>query len=229
MTREEALKVLLNEWKCIDRNDGVNCDRKCESCDLVMDSFVLKDACNMTIKALEQQPCDDAISRILTRMWNYRGKHTTSIDKVAMEQIIRDELSSVTRQTNCEYDKSGYCYSDDSCNYQFGDSAEFCGIHEDRQKPETVTEFADRCRECGARYGKLLRKWIPVNERLPYPWDERYLVSLAWGGIDVMEYKSTGFHNYGSFTPVPIESIIAWMPLPKPYNPQESEDKDEQS
>lgn len=24
------------------------------------------------------------------------------------------------------------------------------------QEPETVTEFADRCRECGAKYGKLL-------------------------------------------------------------------------
>lgn len=32
------------------------------------------------------------------------------------------------------------------------------------QNPETVTEFADRCRECGAKYGKLLKqksgKWI---------------------------------------------------------------------
>ena len=32
------------------------------------------------------------------------------------------------------------------------------------QKSETVTEFADRCRECGAKYGKLLEqksgKWI---------------------------------------------------------------------
>lgn len=60
-------------------------------------------------------------------------------------------------------------------------------------------------------------RWIPVSERLPYIWDERYLVSLAWGGVGVMEYKSTGFHNYGSFTPVPIESITAWMPLPEPY------------
>ena len=42
------------------------------------------------------KPCDDAVSRILKRMWNCRGKHTTSIDKVAMEQIIRDELFSVT-------------------------------------------------------------------------------------------------------------------------------------
>ena len=61
------------------------------------------------------------------------------------------------------------------------------------------------------------QRWIPCSERLPDMWDERYLVSLAWGGIGVMEYKSTGFHTYGSFTPVPIESITAWMPLPEPY------------
>ena len=69
-------------------------------------------------------------------------------------------------------------------------------------------------------------RWIPVSERLPDLWDERYLVSLAWGGVGVMEYKSTGFHNYGSFSPVPIETVTAWMPLPKPYVPQESEDKE---
>jgi hypothetical protein len=55
MTNAEAIKILLNEWKCIDRNDGVHCDRKCESCDLVMDSAVLKDAYNLAIKALEAQ------------------------------------------------------------------------------------------------------------------------------------------------------------------------------
>ena len=58
-----------------------------------------KKAIKAAIKALEQQPCDDAISRILTRMWNCRGKHTTSIDKVKMEQIIRDELS-VTQKSS---------------------------------------------------------------------------------------------------------------------------------
>jgi len=60
-------------------------------------------------------------------------------------------------------------------------------------------------------------QWIPCSERLPDMWDERYLVSLAWGGIGVMEFKSTGFHNYGSFAPVPIESVTAWMPLPEPW------------
>jgi len=35
-------------------------------------------------------------------------------------------------------------------------------------KSETVTEFADRCRECGAKYGRLLKeksgKWILLDE-----------------------------------------------------------------
>lgn len=67
--------------------------------------------------------------------------------------------------------------------------------------------------------------WIPVSERLPDLWDERYLVSLAWGGVGVMEYKSTGFHNYGSFSPVPIETVTAWMPLPEPYKEESEENK----
>lgn len=73
---------------------------------------------------------------------------------------------------------------------------------------------------------ELEDRWIPVAERLPDLWDERYLVSLAWGGVGVMEYKSTGFHNYGSFSPVPIEAVLAWMPLPEPYKKPYKEEQD---
>ena len=52
------------------------------------------EALKMAIEALEQEPCGEAITRILRRMWNCRGKHTASIDKVKMEQIIRDELQN---------------------------------------------------------------------------------------------------------------------------------------
>jgi len=70
------------------------------------------DVTETIIKALEQEPCGDAISRILKRMWNCRGNHTTSIDKVKMEQIIRDELSSATTESKigcegCIYEKNG--------------------------------------------------------------------------------------------------------------------------
>lgn len=57
------------------------------------------------LTSVNPQPCDDAISRILKRMWNCRGKHTTSIDKVKMEQIIREELSSVTKKTLSDREK----------------------------------------------------------------------------------------------------------------------------
>ena len=87
MTREEAIKVLLDEWKCIDRNDGINCDRKCESCDLVMDSFVLKDAYNMAIKALEQEPCDDAnANQHNSNALNDVGQHTNALEVDAISR-----------------------------------------------------------------------------------------------------------------------------------------------
>ena len=55
MTDREAIDVLFNEWKCIDRNDGINCDRKCKSCDLVMDVETIREAYNMAISALQEQ------------------------------------------------------------------------------------------------------------------------------------------------------------------------------
>lgn len=55
MTDREAIDVLFNEWKCIDRNDGIHCDRKCESCDLVMDVGIIREAFNMAISALQAQ------------------------------------------------------------------------------------------------------------------------------------------------------------------------------
>ncbi len=93
--------------------------------------------------ALEQQPCDDAISRILTRMWNCRGKHTTSIDKVKMEQIIRDELPSVTRQTG-EWIDDGW-YADGHSHKVFHCSE--CG-HNVLGFKEDLSKF---CLNCGAK------------------------------------------------------------------------------
>lgn len=76
--------------------------------------------------------CDDAINRILKRMWNCRGKHTTSIDKVAMEQIIRDELPPVTPKQ-----KYGKWIVIDDCE-----------------------QFIAKCSECGRLYdSRLISKY----------------------------------------------------------------------
>ena len=64
-------------------------------CDEISNEAYKKIVCHCE----EQEPCEDAMNRILKRMWNCRGKHTTSIDKVKMEQILRDELPLVNPQT----------------------------------------------------------------------------------------------------------------------------------
>lgn len=98
MTREEA----INKWIIPAIRNTWN-DKKCEEilkalkqepCDHYTEGY-FKGYDDGQKGKLEQEPCDDAITRILKRMWNCRGKHTTSIDKVKMEQIIRDELPSV--------------------------------------------------------------------------------------------------------------------------------------
>ena len=100
-----------------------------------------EEALDMAIKALSQEPCDDAISRILKRMWNCRGKHTTSIDKVAMKQIIRDELSVTQKSGRWKVHRKYYECS--SCGSQI--SNEFfvsfkycphCGAKMEREDKE---------------------------------------------------------------------------------------------
>ena len=84
--------------------------------------------------------------------------------------------------------------------------------------------------------------WIPVSERLPDR-DGQYLVTKAIGKytcIDCIDYSTNlsktalDFHgknyagwyehdtDYGYFE---THRVIAWMPLPKPFEPQESEEQ----
>ncbi len=55
-------------------------------------------------------------------------------------------------------------------------------------------------------------KWIPVSERLPEE-DGLYLV-YAEEQPFVCRFEDNGFF---------IDDVLAWMPLPKPYKPQERE------
>ena len=98
-------------------------------------------------------------------------------------------------------------------------------------KSETVTEFADRCRECGARYGKLLKqkqgKWIPCSERLPEE-GESVIASTKYGVYPEARYtKEYGWewaYEAGTDYWRELEEVEAWMPLPKRYKPQESKE-----
>lgn len=64
MIREEAIAIIENEKKCVNRaNKNDYCNRDCYNCELVKTDTEILEALDMAIKALEQQPCDDCISR----------------------------------------------------------------------------------------------------------------------------------------------------------------------
>lgn len=96
-----------------------------------------------------EEPCGDAISRILKRMWNCRGEHTTSIDKVKMEQIIRDELPSVTPQPKVGkwlYDKTIENWRCSICN-ETPKTLGYVGTD------DFMAEHFKFCNHCGMKMG----------------------------------------------------------------------------
>jgi hypothetical protein len=81
-------------------------------------------------------------------------------------------------------------------------------------------------------------EWIPVGERLPKE-DESVLLTICANSSVYGFNKNFVKVMYGSYSPCEdkrdwivngvryyIDNVIAWMPLPKPYDPQESEDND---
>jgi len=118
MTNEEAIAIIENEKKCVNRaNKNDYCNRDCYNCELVKTDTEILTALDTAIQALSQQPCEDVVSR----------------------KDIQDYIAKYLSQ---------YLYEDvrqavEAIDTYIGDMPSVT------QKSETVTEFADRCRECG--------------------------------------------------------------------------------
>jgi hypothetical protein len=158
MTREEAIEIIKSECYVF---NPLNFDG----------STMINTALDMAIKALEQEPCEDAISR--QSMLDYmKYLH----DEMPEEEFIK-ALPSVTPT----------------------------------------------------------QKWIPVSERLPKITDFyliQYSREICGDEITVAYYsveeKRSDPDYEWEFKPHcgEYKEVIAWMPLPKAYEPQESEDKE---
>ena len=95
---------------------------------------------------------------------------------------------------------------------------------------------ADVCGKEGAFDEALIycddfRGWIPVRDMLPkageYIGDvaRYYLVQNEYGDMMVARYTHSKYwEQIYQLKPISDE-IVAWMPLPEPYEPQESEEQ----
>ena len=66
-------------------------------------------------------------------------------------------------------------------------------------------------------------KWISVSEKLPdiHNRSENYLVTLKRGGVHTALFTECDGKHWWTY-----DDVVAWMPLPPCYKPQESEDNE---
>ena len=194
----------------------------------------------------ELNPCEDCISRneLLSRI-DAERKHLLDIKMDGAEHVIVhharriiEDMPSITpkaleQQTSedCisreevidEINRMGInafkTYNDYSELFDFVDS-----LPSLTPQQLSVTNFADKCKECGKILNdKLQTRWIPVTEDAP-PKGVICLWCNTQGSVFASEityrserisyvgkhgYFHNGLENYGN--------IVAWMPLPEPY------------
>lgn len=121
----------------------------------VMD-VVDADNCKKIIKALEQQPCDDwhdvpsdemTLNQARQAVKDLRKKLAEYLEQQPCEDCIsREQAIRITEQGQIQ----GY-------EWQF---KKLCALPSVTPKGVTITDFADRCRECGKQ---KVGKWIDTG------------------------------------------------------------------
>lgn len=93
----------------------------------------------------------------------------------------------------------------------------------------TLSDFAYHVFDCIKAQPKF-GEWIPCSERLPEVEDLHeisiedstcYLIQRRCGVMDVAHYIKVYGESYFEAHCIKFNDVIAWMPLPKPYRPEE--------
>ena len=157
-------------------------------------------------KALEQEPCDDAISReaVMHILDEVGGDFDSPREAVVPIDYIADmvaELPSVTLQP---------CRDAISRHAVIDTLTKTSGIRGDALKAlydlPSVTP---------------MQKWIPVSERLPEE-DGEYLATI-YDMDENYEYIDIAELEDGKWCYKPYILVKAWMPIPEPYKAEGSD------
>ena len=195
----------------------------------------------MAIKALEQQPCEDAVSRkrviilideaseihpykVVGDSNTYSNYNQGWSDACDWLYANIEGIPSVTSKIEpCED-----CISRQAVKRKLQEHHDlFINAYGGRVGFKSMADAKEKARvdeitNCIAMVvnepsvtPKEKTGWIPVSERLPEE-SKRYVVATKYN--DVM----TDFYTGERF--LQGDDVIAWMPLPEPYEPQESEE-----
>lgn len=161
--RKEALDLAIRALE--QQQDKVIHNHPCEDC-YYNDGDVHAE-CVVCDKPLEQQPCDDAVSR----------------------QALIDKLETPMNWTDSEA--------------EIQEQRDYEGFIELVKSMPSVTPQQPR--------------WIPVSERLPEEYNH-VLCQFCMGGMAECYYANNFFHVVGGLR-INSDEVVAWMPLPTPYQP----------
>lgn len=202
MKLEEAIKhceevAILNENTCKAKPDSnLKKYKKCAEEHRQLAEW-LKDYKRL----LDQQPCEDCVSR---------KQAQTEIELSASRYTLAKERGSMGK---VEWSDSLIKVSDVADIIR--------NLPPVIPKGVTVTEFADKCRECGKQKNG---KWIPVSERLPEDYQRVLITVVRYDGernVRVAKYRNKFktfdcLENHEQWE-VGEEGLLAWRPLPEPY------------
>ncbi|MBO7733422.1 MAG: hypothetical protein J6S67_12730 [Methanobrevibacter sp.] len=174
----------------------------------------MNDALDMTIKALSQEPCDDAISRkavldIFGYVMDYWKEHAIDVEPHEIKDALIEQYEFTAKQLNelpSVTQKTIEC--DDAISRE--DVEECKELMTDINRDTVYAVRMSDIRQLPSVTQKS-GKWIPFSERLPKPF-ENCLITTTDGEV-IYHYDDGHYSKYK-----------AWMPLPEPYEPQESEE-----
>lgn len=166
---------------------------------------------------LDLTPCDNAISRQeaieafqIFREYESNRSHKEWVDRI---ETVLNQLPPVTPQ-----------YEDIAKAFQLGLAFGFGETYDEMDR--VMEELKKVCAS------QTKTDWIPISERLPIGdaytgprvWQKKVLITGYLSFDDTKElFVSEAFAKDVIFNRVPDTVVIAWMPLPKPYEPQKSE------
>lgn len=218
MTNKKAIK-----WLKLELEKGVSWDDTSESTKNIREQaeVEIKEAFDMAIKALEQQPCDD---------W-----YDVPSDEMTLEQArqavkdLRKKLAEYLEQNPCEDVPDTNV--GDIISRQAVDELSKELVHTTRDKADFLCNFWEGLQKLPPVTPKEKIGWIPISERLPEDYGE-YICTMSNDNVQECGFVPSGEKGLiagwstceaDGFKKLDYQDVIAWMPLPAPFEPQESE------